>query len=85
MRERGSADADTISNAVEISAQMVFRVAHELAKRGYQIVKDADGKFKLSSSEVKGPSFDYQWRPTTRILVWSGAELGSKGQQADCA
>lgn len=83
LREHGSADADAISNEVEISAQMAYRVVAELAKRGYQVVRDAEGKFKLSSSEVKAPSFDYQWRPTTRILVWSGAELGSVGQQAD--
>ncbi len=82
LRDFGPANADTISEGVDVSAQMVFRAVEEGARRGYQIVKDADGKFRLPTSEVKTVTSEHHWRPTTRILVWSGSELGSIGQQA---
>ncbi|MBI2669579.1 MAG: hypothetical protein HYX20_00300 [Candidatus Yanofskybacteria bacterium] len=83
LREFGPANADKISDEIEISAQMVFRVVEELARRGYQVVKDPDGRFRLSTSEAKTVATEHHWRPTTRILIWSGAELGGIGQQAD--
>lgn len=82
LKEFGSATADTISEKIGISAQMVFRAIEEMAKRGYQVVKNADGRFGLSTLEIKSAASEHHWRPTTRILVWSGSELGSIGQQA---
>ena len=83
LKDFGPADAEEISSKIGISAQMVFRVIEELSHRGYQVVKDANGKFRLStSSEIKTVVSEHHWRPTTRILVWSGSELGSVGQQA---
>ncbi len=82
LREFGPANADKISDEIDISAQMVFRVVEELARRGYQVVKDPDDRFRLSTSEAKTVASEHHWRPTTRILIWSGAELGSIGQQA---
>ena len=82
LRDFGPASANTISEGVSISAQMVFRAIEEMARRGYQVVKDANEKFRLPTSEVKIVTSEHHWRPTTRILVWSGSELGSIGQQA---
>lgn len=83
LREFGPANADKISDEIDISAQMVFRVVEELAHRGYQILKDPDGRFRLSTSEAKVVASEHHWRQTTRILIWSGSELGGIGQQAD--
>ena len=41
LRDFGPASANTISEGVSISAQMVFRAIEEMARRGYQVVKDA--------------------------------------------
>ena len=82
LRDFGPVNAETISESVDVSAQMVFRAVEEVARRGYQVVKNADGKFHLLASEVKIAASEHHWRPTTRILIWSGSELGSIGQQA---
>lgn len=78
----GPASPDKISEEVNVSAQMVFRIIEELCIRGYQILKDSEGKFRLSTSEVQILASQHHWRPTTRILFWSGSKFGSIGQQA---
>lgn len=84
LRQHGALDPKVISDEVEISPQMVYRVIHELAHRGYQVVKNPDGRFELSNTKTGVvAASEHHWRPNTRILIWAGAELGSVGQQAD--
>ncbi len=82
LREFGPVNADKISDKIDVSPQMVFRVVDELVQRGYQVVKDSEGRFRLSTLETKIVASEHHWRPITRILIWSGSELGSIGQQA---
>lgn len=76
---------EQLSNDMDISRQVVFRVIQELINRGYRIIRDGAGNVKISSTEESGSpaSFQQMWRSTTRILVWAGSQFGSIGQQAD--
>ncbi|OGM97232.1 MAG: hypothetical protein A2817_02430 [Candidatus Yanofskybacteria bacterium RIFCSPHIGHO2_01_FULL_39_8b] len=76
---------EDLSNEIDISKQMVYRVIRELIVRGYRIVRDSVGQFKIAdiNQHETASSSEFGWRPNIRILVWSGAELGSVGQQGD--
>src|SRR3989344_8791142 len=78
-------DVDSLSRDVDISEQMVFRAAQDLVDRGYRVIRDALGQFRIDSAGQQQPLSlsEHPWRPTTRILVWSGSEFGSIGQQGD--
>ncbi len=81
IKARGKVSIDFLEESVGISKQAVYKVIDNLVKRGYGIQRLPSGEFESVSDQLVPVTSEHVWRNRTRILVWSGSELGSIGQQ----